>query len=169
MPEVIVNITQENGLLLFTQLPGSLGFSYLKPITDHAFEVIYRPGLACMAYGLGQNRERVFFDPPSTDKKSPGLKFGPFIFKRTLPVSNNVLKPRTPNLQLSPSSLLWQDVSKVIFLVCEWNYYTYVHVYICRLTVYSPVNDIYIFKTKNTISSLSCGYCSGGWGGVCAT
>lgn len=106
MPEVIVNITQENGLLLFTQLPGSLGFSYLKPITDHAFEVIYRPGLACMAYGLGQNRERVFFDPPSTDKKSPGLKFGPFIFKRTLPVSNNVLKPRTPNLQLSPSSLL---------------------------------------------------------------
>ncbi|PFX27052.1 Beta-lactamase-like protein 3 [Stylophora pistillata] len=85
MPEVIVNITQENGLLLFTQLPGSLGFSYLKPITDHVFEVIYRAGLDCMTYGLGQNRERVSFDPPSSDKKSPGLKFGPYIFKRMNP------------------------------------------------------------------------------------
>lgn len=106
MPEVIVNITQENGLLLFTQLPGSLGFSYLKPITDHVFEVIYRAGLDCMTYGLGQNRERVSFDPPSSDKKSPGLKFGPYIFKRMNPVRNNVLKPRTSASHLAPSSLL---------------------------------------------------------------
>lgn len=106
MPEVIVNITQNDGLLLFTQLPGSFGFSYLKPITDHVFEVIYRAGLDCMTYGLGQNRERVSFDPPSAGKKSPGLRFGPFIFKRTFPVHNNVLKPRTSGSHLAPSSLL---------------------------------------------------------------
>lgn len=108
MPEVIVNITEDNGLLLFTQLPGSLGFSYLKPITEHAFEVIYRPGLECIVYGLGQNRERVLFDPPSTDSKSPGLKFGPYIFKRTLPIANSVLKSKksTSESKLSPSGLL---------------------------------------------------------------
>lgn len=102
LPEVIVNITEADGLLLFTQLPGSLGFSYLKPITEHTFEVIYRSGLACSVYGLGQNRERVFFDPPPLNGKSPGLKFGPFIFKRTLPAA----KPRTSNLNFSPSGLL---------------------------------------------------------------
>lgn len=106
IPEVIVNITQEDGLLLFTQLPGSLGFSYLKPIAEHSFEVIYRSGLACSVYGLGQNRERVLFDPPSSNGKSPGLKFGPFIFKRTLPTAKNDLRPRTSNLNLSPSGLL---------------------------------------------------------------
>lgn len=106
IPEVIVNITQQDGLLLFTQLPGSLGFSYLKPIVTHSFEVIYRAGLACSVYGLGQNRERVFFDPPSSNGKSPGLKFGPFIFKRTLPKAKSGLKSRTSNLNLSPSGLL---------------------------------------------------------------
>ncbi|KAL9972637.1 hypothetical protein ACROYT_G018984 [Oculina patagonica] len=106
LPEVIVNITEDNGLLLFTQLPGSLGFSYLKPIAEHSFEVIYRSGLECSIYGLGQNRERVLFDPPSKDGKSPGLNFGPFIFKRTLPKANSVLKQRDSSLKLSPSGLL---------------------------------------------------------------
>jgi len=105
IPEVIANVTEENGLLLFTQTPGSLGFSYLKPIKGHEFEVIYRSGLDCSVYGLGQNRERVIFDPPSASGKSLGLKFGPFIFKRTLP--NRTLKTKTgSNLKLSPSSLL---------------------------------------------------------------
>ena len=106
IPEVIVTITQEDGLLLFTQLPGSLGFSYLKPIATHSFEVIYRAGLACSVYGLGQNRERVFFDPPSANGKSPGLKFGPFIFKRTLPTAKSDVKTRTSSLNFSPSGLL---------------------------------------------------------------
>ena len=106
IPEIIVNITEDNGLLLFTQLPGSLGFSYLKPIAEHSFEVIYRSGLDCSIYGLGQNRERVLFDPPSTDGKSPGLKFGPYIFKRTLPTAKSVIKQRTSSMKLSPSGLL---------------------------------------------------------------
>lgn len=104
LPEVIVNITEDNGLLLFTQTPGSLGFSYLKPRKGHEFEVIYRNGLECSIYGLGQNRERVVFDAPSASGRSPGLKFGPFIFKRTLP--NRAPKTKTSNLKLSPSGLL---------------------------------------------------------------
>ena len=122
IPEVIVNITQEDGLLLFTQLPGSLGFSYLKPIATHSFEVIYRAGLACSVYGLGQNRERVFFDPPSSNGKSPGLKFGPFIFKRTLHTAKSDLKRRTSNLNLSPSGLLWRNNGVVSFIHRVWIY-----------------------------------------------
>ena len=102
---MIVNITEDNGLLLFTQTPGSLGFSYLKPIKGHEFEVIYRMGLQCSIYGLGQNRERVIFDPPSASGKSLGLKFGPFIFKRTLQ-NHGAMKTKPSNLNLSPISLL---------------------------------------------------------------
>ena len=81
IPEVIVNITEDRGLLLFTQIPSSLGFSYLKPIRGHEFEIIYRSGLECSVYGMGQNRERVIFDPASESGQSLSLKFGPFIFK----------------------------------------------------------------------------------------
>lgn len=104
IPEVIVNITENDGLLLFTQTPGSLGWSYLKPVKEREFKVIYRPGLQCGVYGLGQDRERVTFDPPATSGKSLGLKFGPYIFKRTLP--KTVIPTQSSNMDLPPSGLL---------------------------------------------------------------
>ena len=104
IPEVIVNITEDRRLLFFTQIPSSLGFSYLKPIRGHEFEIIYRSGLECSVYGMGQNRERVIFDPPSESGQSLSLKFGPFIFKRTLP--HRARKASALNSKLSPSGLL---------------------------------------------------------------
>ena len=103
IPEVIVNITEDCGLL-FTQTPSSLGFSYLRSIRGHEFEISYRSGLECSVYGMGQNRERVIFDPPSESGQSLSLKFGPFIFKRTLP--HRARKASALNSKLSPSGLL---------------------------------------------------------------
>ena len=104
VPEVIVNITEDNGRLLFTQHPGTLGFSYLRFVSQNVFEVIYRSGLQCMLYAIGQNHERVVFEPP-VEGRSPGLKFGPFIFKRAK-VSAQISKGRNSNLKFSLSQLL---------------------------------------------------------------
>ena len=104
IPEVIVNITEDCGLLLFTQTRSSLRFSYLRSIRGHEFEISYRSGLECSVYGMGQNRERVIFDPPSESGQCLSLKFGPFIFKRTLP--HRARKASALNSKLSPSDLL---------------------------------------------------------------
>lgn len=104
IPEVTINITEHDGLLLFTQIPGSLGWSYLKLVKDYEFEVIYRAGLQCSVYGLGQDRERVIFDPPSTSGKSLRLKFGPYLFERMLP--NAAKTTRSSTMNFSPFNML---------------------------------------------------------------
>lgn len=104
IPEVTINITEFDGLLLFTQIPGSLGWSYLKLVKDHEFEVIYRAGLQCSVYGLGQDRERVIFDPPSSSGKSLRLKFGPYLFERRLPKA--AVKTRSSTMNFSPLNML---------------------------------------------------------------
>ena len=104
IPEVTINITEFDGLLLFTQIPGSLGWSYLKLVKDHEFEVIYRAGLQCSVYGLGQDRERVIFDPPSSSGKSLRLKFGPYLFERKLPKA--AVKTRSSTMNFSPLNML---------------------------------------------------------------
>ena len=79
---VTANISIESGVLLFTQTPGHPRTSRLRPVGTHEFEVVYSTGLSCFTYGLGQNHERLVFDPPGDEGHSSYFRFGPFIFTR---------------------------------------------------------------------------------------
>ena len=91
--KVIGNISTENGVLHFRQIPGYPRVTLLSYLEPRTFEVVYPSGLKCFVYGMGQNHERVVFDSPNDQGVSERFAFGPFVFTRIK--DNEVTKQRT--------------------------------------------------------------------------